>query len=966
MSIQTASSSGDHICSSRWKYDVFISFRGEDTRKNFTDHLYAALTQEGVNVFRDADELDRGKPISLELLRAIEESRFSIIVFSRKYANSSWCLHEIAKIVECKNTMGQNVFPIFYDVDPSTVRKQTGTFEEAFAKHDKENKQNVQIWRNALKEVADLSGWDAKNRHESELIHDIVKEISIKLSRTTLMTSEGLVGINSRLEELKLLIGTGSNDIRMIGIWGMGGIGKTTIARVFCDLFSDQFEGKAFLADVREISRKSGLVKFQSQLLGGDTNICNEYDGIKEIKRKLPHKKVLVVVDDVDHIDQLNNLVGKHEWFGLGSRIIITTRDKHLLTTHEVDEVYEAKELNCDEALELFISKAFKNQQPSKVYLELSQHVVSYAGRLPLALKVLGSFLFGRIVDEWTDTLKRLKRDPKKEILDVLEISFDGLEETDKKIFLDIACSFKRQTREYVTRILDGCGFNPTIGLSVLLERSLITISDYNEIGMHDLLQEMGRQIVKRESIKEPGKRSRLWDEEDIRHVLTTNTGTELVEAITLETEFGTELNVNASAKAFSKMTNLRLLKIRGVQLPKGLEYLSNQLRLLDWHGFPLESLPSNLQLNKLVELKMDGSRIRQPWKVNKRFNMLKSISFSFCESLIKTPDFTEIPNLEELTLRGCSRLNEIHPSLLAHEKIKNMDLAYCLSLETLPSQIHMESLRYLNLRGCSKLKRFPEIIGSMECLFALILYDTAIKELPLSIGLLSRLEFLDLGECKNLSSLPSTINDLKSLWYLSISHCSRLVSLPSTIDDLKSLCHLSISHCLSLILANLCRVTKLYLRDCNLGDGAITSDLLGSFISLEELDLSQNNFVSLPTSINRLSNLRNLSLNYCRRLQILPELPSNISELSVSGCISLERLSNALRLCNSNLSKISSHNCLKLDGSGEAFSIMKEHLKLTNSSKRLAWLFQQVKFQVVQHKSDGDSIKIKSADLQE
>ncbi|XP_031255253.1 TMV resistance protein N-like [Pistacia vera] len=625
MSIQRVSSSDTPICSSNWKYDVFISFRGEDTRKNFTDHLYAALTREGVNVFRDAEELDRGKPISLELLRAIERSRFSIIVFSRNYANSTWCLHEIAKIVECKNTMGQNVFPIFDDVDPSMVRKQTGTFEEAFAKQEETfqgNKQNIQIWRNALIEVANLSGWDVENRPESEFIQDIVKEISIKLSLTTLMTSEGLVGINSRLEEFKLLIGTGSNDIRMIGICEMGGIGKTTTVKVFHDLFSYQFEGSAFLANVREISRKSGLVTLQRQLLlkilrGRDNNICDEYDGINEINRKLRHKKVLVVVDDVDHIDQLNNLVGKREWFGLGSRIIITTRDKHLLMTHKVDEVYEAKELNCDEALELLISKAFENQQPSEDYLELSQHVVRYASCLPLALKVLGSFLFGRTIDEWIDALKRLKRDSNKEILDILQISFDGLQETEKKIFLDVACFFKGEEREYVTRILDGCGFNPTIGLSVLLEKSLITISNFNELWMHDLLQEMGRQIVKRESIEESGKRSRLWDEEDIRHVLTKNKGTELVECIILGKKFNVSAST-ASAKAFSKMVNLRLLKIRRVQLPEGLEYLSNELRLLDWHGYPLKSLPSDLQLNKLVELKMDGSRIRQLWKGNK------------------------------------------------------------------------------------------------------------------------------------------------------------------------------------------------------------------------------------------------------------------------------------------------------------------------------------------------------------
>ncbi|XP_031255494.1 toll/interleukin-1 receptor-like protein [Pistacia vera] len=120
------------------KYDVFLSFRGEDTRKNFTDHLYAALHQKGIFTFRDDEELERGTEISSELLKAIEESRFSIVILSKNYASSTWCLDELAKIVECMEVKEQKVFPVFYGVDPSEVRKQTGEFEKAFRKHEEE------------------------------------------------------------------------------------------------------------------------------------------------------------------------------------------------------------------------------------------------------------------------------------------------------------------------------------------------------------------------------------------------------------------------------------------------------------------------------------------------------------------------------------------------------------------------------------------------------------------------------------------------------------------------------------------------------------------------------------------------------------------------------------------------------------------------------------------------------------
>lgn len=151
---------------SKSKYEVFLSFRGEDTRKNFTDHLYATLLSAGVNTFRDDDELARGKDISSELLKAIQESKVSLLVFSKGYASSRWCLNELVNIINCKNTIGQIVIPIFYDVDPSHVRNQTGSFAKAFAKHEERfeaDTEMIKSWRTALTEAADLSGWDLQN-----------------------------------------------------------------------------------------------------------------------------------------------------------------------------------------------------------------------------------------------------------------------------------------------------------------------------------------------------------------------------------------------------------------------------------------------------------------------------------------------------------------------------------------------------------------------------------------------------------------------------------------------------------------------------------------------------------------------------------------------------------------------------------------------------------------------------------
>ena len=168
MSTEKISSSSSFSSStSQPKYDVFLSFRGVDTRKGFTSHLYVALEERGIHTFKDDKELEVGKYISSELSNAIEESKFSIVILSENYASSTWCLDELAKIISCSNKTGMIVLPVFYNVDPSDIRKNTKKIGQALAEHEerfKENTEKVQTWRDALTKVASLKGWHLHNR----------------------------------------------------------------------------------------------------------------------------------------------------------------------------------------------------------------------------------------------------------------------------------------------------------------------------------------------------------------------------------------------------------------------------------------------------------------------------------------------------------------------------------------------------------------------------------------------------------------------------------------------------------------------------------------------------------------------------------------------------------------------------------------------------------------------------------
>ncbi|BFG34511.1 hypothetical protein CerSpe_207850 [Prunus speciosa] len=333
---------------SQCKYQVFLSFRGIDTRRGFTAHLYDKLRFRSVTTFRDDNDLERGTTISPTLLRAVEESWFAIVILSPNYASSTWCLDEVSKIVECMKI--DTILPVFYDVDPSDVRKQMGTFAEAFNKHEKNfKKEKVQRWRDALTKVGNIAGWTSKDRDESDLIKEIVEEVCNKV-HPTIFTLPGstteFVGIDFRLKKIELLLDREAKDVRFIGIWGDGGTGKTTTARLVYDRISHHFDVSCFLASVREVCATHGLVHLQKQLLSPIlkqkvNDVWNVHSGSDMTKYCLSDKKVLLVIDDVDQLNQLQILAGKKDWFGLGSRIIITTRKEPLLIQHHIEERYE-------------------------------------------------------------------------------------------------------------------------------------------------------------------------------------------------------------------------------------------------------------------------------------------------------------------------------------------------------------------------------------------------------------------------------------------------------------------------------------------------------------------------------------------------------------------------------------------------------------------------------------------------
>ncbi|KAL1080343.1 hypothetical protein V6Z11_D10G287800 [Gossypium hirsutum] len=849
-----ASSSSSSSSSTLMKYHVFLSFRGEDTRLNFTTHLLQALKDEGLDVFFDEEKLEKGEQLSQALSRAIAVSSISIIVLSADYASSKSCLVELSDIMDRYSVEQQIVLPIFYHVNPSDVENIDGSFKKSFDEHET---RRVQQWKTAFAEVGKLKGWHIEggkfDRPETEYIKDVVEYVIKKLTNIGFESaSEELVGIEYQKNAILKLIE--QKDCRVIGLWGMGGQGKTTLAEAVYKNFSSEFESHWFLQNVREEIKKQGKEclrnEFLSKLLKSNVDIGTPSIGSTLTQERLNKKKVLVVLDDVDDSDQIDYMGVKH--FGYGSKTIITSRDRQVLESGGADTIHEVKGLNENDSLQLFSTFAFKQLNPAVGFQDLSRRFVMYTQGNPLALKVLGSDLNKRSKNYWESKVERLKDcPPEKKISEALKISYDGLDLVEQNIFLDIACFFKGEPMKRTKLILSGCYKGAVCGINKLVDKCLIDVSSpwrrlklLDTISMHDTLEEMGKDIVCQES-KTLGKRSRLWNLKHVEEVLKYNKGTDRIQGIKLDmSPMG---NLLFQPSVFESMINLRCIffyypwswLIKEGEAYKKLHTcqddiisLPDELRYLRWDYYPFKSLSSSFNPKNLLALKLPYGNMEQLWNEVHQ----------------------DLVHLREIDLFSCKNLKKI-PNLLGAVNLKRLDCEKCESLVELPSLARLTSLKSLRLKGCRSLKKFPEIPNNF---YELDLSETGIKEVPDFIEHLDRLHRLSLTNSM-VKDVSSNISKLKSLSSLHLSGCPIVkfptIDVPSPSLRFKSLKYMHMDR------FKMHKVFAPDLLDFNLHDCMILEAVSFADQKLYQFDSSDEDYVFLMLFFNCL-NLNQESTN--------------------------------------------------------------------------------------------------------
>ncbi|XP_068477764.1 disease resistance protein RUN1-like isoform X2 [Phaseolus vulgaris] len=824
-------------------YHVLINFNGEDIQRRFVSHLDSALSAVGFTTFLHHPNAQNPLHFQQPVLNLC---RVAIVVFTKTYSQSAWCLDQLQQIIKWHQTYCRHVLPVYYEIEPSDVRLQKGDFGKAFKATAHQTFSAEQLehaisrWSHALTKAANFFGCDESNyRSDAELVDKIVKTV---LHFPVLSATKFPVGLQSHIEDLIRTIKNKSTEVCTIAICGKEGSGKTTLAKAIYYQLHDTFTEKSFIEEIGQVSgirENLGLLEqLLSDVLKSKVEIDSFEMGRTMIRERLPGKRVLIVLDDVPELNRQLLWECRHD-LGGGSVIIITTRSEILLRIYQADSVLQVKSMNANESLEFLSWHAFRETKPKQEYHLLAERVVSCCGGLPLALEVIGTYLYERTKEEWNSVLLLLNRIHQHNVQWKLKISFDGLRnQMEKDLFLDVCCSFVGKSRTYVTKILNGCGIDADSGIKVLIKHSLIQINKNNKLIMHSLLREMGREIISKISGKEP-ENSKLWFDKDARYSLLENTlfsskGTKVIQSLPIGRDFFGRYPLQVR-------DSTRLLEVAGDS-----EYHFKNLRWISLGGFSSEYLPNHFYLHDAIAIDLKHSLLRFVWKEPQVLACLKVLNLSHSKYLTKTPDFSRLPSLEELVLKDCPRLRQEHQSIGCLCNLILLNLKDCTSLSTLPREICMlKSLKTLIISGCSKIDLLEKDIVQMESLITLISENTDVKQVPFSIVSSKSFAYLFLPGFEGLSHnlFPSVIRSLMSRTMNPLSYIHSFMDMEdNSWDDISPL--LSSLANLRSVLVQCDAKFELYEQ--------VKTILLEYDANITESGISKNNFRSSLTGVGR------------------------------------------------------------------------------------------------------------------
>nr|AAD25972.1 flax rust resistance protein [Linum usitatissimum] len=914
------------------EYEVFLSFRGPDTREQFTDFLYHFLCRYKIHTFRDDDELRKGEEIGPNLLRAIDQSKIYVPIISSGYADSKWCLMELAEIVRRQEEDPRRIIlPIFYMVDPSDVRHQTGCYKKAFRKHaNKFDGQTIQNWKDALKKVGDLKGWHiGKNDKQGAIADEVLADIWSHISKENLiLETDELVGIDDHITAVLEKLSLDSENVTMVGLYGMGGIGKTTTAKAVYNKISSCFDRCCFIDNIRETQdQKDGVVVLQKKLVyeilridSGSVGFNNDSGGRKMIKERVSRFKILVVLDDVDEKFKFEDMLGSPKDFISQSRFIITSRSMRVLGTLNENQckLYEVGSMSKPRSLELFSKHAFKKNTPPSDYETLANDVVDTTAGLPLTLKVIGSILFKQEIGVWKDTLQQLRKTLNlDEVYDRLKISYDALKPEAKEIFLDIACFFIGKNKEVPYYMWTDCNFYPASNIIFLIQRCMIQVGDDDKFKMHDQLRDMGREIVRREDIR-PWKRSRIWSREEGIDLLLNKKGSSIVKAISMVppwVSWDNNVKYEFKSECFLNLSELRYFYADPTILLTG--DFNNLLPNLKWLELPFykhgEDDPplTNFTLKNLIIVILEHSSITaDDWggwshmmKMAERLKVVRlSSNYSSSGRLFRHSGCWRFPkSIEVLSMFGM-KMEEVDIGEL--KKLKTLHLSFCEIQKISGGTFGMlKGLRELCLGNKLVGTNLREVVADIGQLSSLKVLETTgakeveINEFPLGLKKLSTssripnlsqlldLEVLVVYDCKDGFDMPpaSPSEDESSVWW----KVSKLKSLRlentrinvNVVDDASSGGHLP-----RYLLPTSLTYLKIY--QCTEPTWLPGIENLENLTSLEVNDI----FQTLGGDLDGLQGLRSLEILRIRKVNGLARI-KGLKDLLCSSTCKLRKL---------------------------------------------------------------------------